>query len=294
LAASAGAGLSFRDVPASNGTTITLSILEIVNTVAVDLTERLSAGATLMLGTAGLDAPFVGIGAYAYDYALRGTVGLNYDLGAGIDLGCYYQTTQDFNFDDAIRLELGDGSFDVVQDIDFGLPDNIGLGIANGCLMDGKLLLAADVLFKQWDNADLMRAVYDNQWVFQVGAQYAWTPRVRYRVGYAYAQNPIDPDPGSSAGGVTPPGARAAIEYLQGTLAVVNNHRISGGMGIRDVLPGLDLDLMAGGMFDANQQLGPFTRTSVESYWIATGFTWRFGRGACRRLPLPDDWYSCR
>ena len=110
LAASAGAGLDFSGVPESNGTSVTISVLEIHSGVGVELTDRLSVGASLALGTGGLDAPFVGISRYAYDYALRGVVGVNYDLGCCTDLGFYYQTRQKFNFDNAIRLELLDGS----------------------------------------------------------------------------------------------------------------------------------------------------------------------------------------
>ena len=166
----------------------------------------------------------------------------------------------------------------------------MGLGIANRSLLDGRLLLAADVLYKQWDEAALFAALYDNQWVLQLGAQYTMSPRVRLRMGYAYAENPIDPTPGGSVGGVVPPGAVNGLQYIQGTLAVVNLHRVSTGVGIRDALPGVDLDLMGGGMFEASEQLGDLTATSLESYWLGAGITWRFGRGSCRRLPAPDNW----
>ena len=106
--------------------------------------------------------------------------------------------------------------------------------------MGGDLLLAADVLFKQWDNTDLFGALYDNQWVFQLGAQLK-RGRLRYRLGYAYAENPIDPTPGISAGGITPPGAVNAIQFTQAGVAIINEHRLSGGVGIRDLLPGMDL-----------------------------------------------------
>jgi long-chain fatty acid transport protein len=50
------------------------------------------------------------------------------------------------------------------------------------------------------------------------------------------------------------------------------------------------MDLMAGGMFRDTEQLGNFTTTSVESYWIGVGLTWRFGRGAFCPQPVPDCW----
>jgi long-chain fatty acid transport protein len=169
------------------------------------------------------------------------------------------------------------------------LPQNIGLGVANTALMDGCLLVGIDVLYKLWNQAALYDAVYDNQWVVQVGAQYT-RGRCRLRVGYAWAQNPIDDTPGNNIGGVIQPGDLAAVRYTQGLLAITSQHRISGGVGIVDVLPGIDMDLMAGGMFRDEEQLGDSTTTSIESYWIGLGLTWRFGRGSCCRLPAPDSW----
>lgn len=146
-----------------------------------------------------------------------------------------------------------------------------------------------DVQYKLWDEADLFSAVYDNQWVVQVGGQYT-LGRLRLRAGYAWAENPIDQTPGSNIGGVVQPGELPAVRYTQGLLAVTCQHRISAGIGVVDVLPGIDIDLMAGGMFRDREQLGDFTVTSIESYWIGFGLTWRFGRGACKELPAPDSW----
>ena len=63
----------------------------------------------------------------------------------------------------------------------------------------------------------------------------------------------------------------------------MNQHRISAGVGLTDVLPGLDFDAFAGGMFEASQSFGPLTNISIESYWLGIGFTWRFGRGDIER-----------
>ena len=153
---SAGGGTDFRDVPASHGTSSQLVVLEIVNGVGVQVTDRLSAGASISLGTAFYDGLFVGQSAMVPDYALRGNLGFAYDLAPSTTLGFYYQTKQSFTFDDAIRLELAPGVFDpITRDIKMSLPDNVVLGIANNSLMDGQLLLAFYVICKHWDNADL-------------------------------------------------------------------------------------------------------------------------------------------
>jgi long-chain fatty acid transport protein len=80
------------------------------------------------------------------------------------------------------------------------------------------------------------------------------------------------------------------VRYTQGLLAITSQHRISFGLGVTDVLPDIDMDMMAGGMFKDKKQLGNFTTTSIESYWIGVGLTWRFGRGACCGTSAPDSW----
>jgi long-chain fatty acid transport protein len=288
---SAGGLVDFRDVPESNGTNTALTVFELVPALGVDVTDRLSLGASLHTGIAFYDGPFVGIGGTTLDYGLRGSLGANYKLNSRTTVGAYWQTKQSFTFDNAIRLRLADGNYTRVQDISMDLPENVGFGIANNSLMGGDLLLALDILYKQWNDADLYRALYTDQWVAQLGAQYT-RGRCKYRVGYAYAENPIDQSPELTAGGVTPPGGLLAIQYTQSLLAITNQHRITAGVGIMDALPGIDLDAFAGGMFGDTEQIGPLNVTSVESYWIGFGLTWRFRRGACQPLPIVDDWCS--
>jgi long-chain fatty acid transport protein len=278
LMSAAGAGLSFRNVPESNGTSVNLTILQIGSGIGVDVTDRLSVGALVSLGSSTFDAPFQGLGAATLAYALRGSVGANYQLGCNTFLGATWHTSQNFNYDDAIRLQLPNG-FAPVADVDAGLPANWGVGIANDAFVNGRLLLAADVLFKQWEKADLFDVLYTNQWVFQLGAQFELNERVRLRAGYVYAENPLDMTVGGAAGGILPPVAvEAALQYTQATVAVANHHRMTVGAGLRDVLPGVDLDLFAGYMFGASERLGDFTATDVKSYWLGGGLTWHFGR----------------
>ena len=275
LIGTAGAGSSFVRQPASNGTSTYLLILEFAPSIAAQLTERLSIGATMFVGDGYLDGPFVGTSAMTNAFALRAGLGASYKLTENTTLGCYWKTKQQFNFADAVVL------FDqtVVRDVPLGLPEEFGLGIANSSLLQGRLLLAADALFLRWSSADLFRDIYRDQWVMQLGAQFSVRPRLRLRAGYALAQSPIDPSVGTSVAGVAVPGGVPAAKYLQAQFAVTNQHRLSIGMGVRDVLPGFDFDILAGGMFPAFAQLGDFTSVSLNSYWIGAGITWRFGRG---------------
>jgi long-chain fatty acid transport protein len=275
----AGGGADFRHIAASNGTNSALQIFELTSGAGFHLTDQLSLGAAASLGIGLFDGPFVGIGGMTPDYALRGSLGIAYDLNCETTLGFYYQTAQSFRFDNAIRLDLGGGGFDIVRDINMDLPPNLGWGISNTGLMDGNLLLSLDLVYKLWDEAELFRVLYDNQFVVQVGSQYS-LDRWRFRLGYAWAANPLDPNPGISAGGISPPGLQQAIQYSQGLMAVTNPHRITAGVGLVEIMPGMNLDLMAGGMFNDSEQIGTATSTSLASYWLGMGLSWQFGAGA--------------
>ncbi len=267
-------GADFRHIPASNGTSAAMQIFELTNALSYQLTDRWSIGAGMSLGIALFDGPFVGVGGLTPGYALRGVTGINCQLNDATSLGCYYQSKQAFNFDNAIRFSAG--PITSFQDVRMDLPQNVGLGVANTRLLEGRLLLAMDVVFKNWDDAALFRSIYVNQWILQLGAQYT-AGRLRYRAGYVFAQDPVDPSPLGDLGGIVPPGGPAALRYTQALMAVSSQHRISGGMGIQNfMLDNLDLDVMAGGMFRDSEQLGPSTSTAIASYWIAAGMTWRF------------------
>lgn len=284
-----GASGEWRAAPGSNGTSVSLMVLDIVSGVGVDLTDRLAAGASLSLGTGFLDGPWVGLTGNATAYGLRGRFGIDYDLGRCTNLGLYYQTKQSFTFEDNVRFPIPGPAGDVYLDTNLDLPENLGIGIANNRWCDGCLLLAMDVVYKRWSDTDLFGALYDNQWVIQLGSQYT-IGRVKLRLGYAWAENPIRDLAGTSAGGVFPPGGRPVIQYVQSTLAVTNEHRISAGVGVSDVLPGIDFDLFAGGMFeDSSQFIDGAVNSSLESYWLGFGLTWRFGRGSC----CAGDWNAC-
>ena len=89
---------------------------------------------------------------------------------------------------------------------------------------------------------------------------------------------------GGSAGGILPPGGAAHIQYIEALFAAIPQHRLTGGVSVHDVLPGIDWDLFAGGMFEDLQTFG-ITTATVKSYWVGTGITWRFCRGACEAGP---------
>lgn len=281
----AGGGVDFRNVPQSNRTNSAITVFNLPLSASVNLTDRLSVGANMSLGLAFFDGPFVGAGGMTPDYALRSAMGVNYFVTEATSVGVYYQTEQAFRFDNAVDPAFLRNPVNVNMD----LPQNFGLGVANNALMDGNLLLAVDLLYKNWSQAELYKAIYQDQIVVQTGVQYTMN-RCKLRVGYAWAENPLSSSPGPNIGGVVQPGGLAAVRYTQGLMAITSQHRLSSGISIVDVLPGIDMDVMAGGMFRDRQQLGDFTQTSIESYWVGFGLTWRFGRGHCDPSIAPSSW----
>jgi long-chain fatty acid transport protein len=278
----AGGGASYVQVPQSNATSSYLLLLEFAPSVGFQLTDRLSLGATMFIGDGYASGPFVGTSGMTNAYALRGGFGLDYELGDATWLGAYYQTNQDFRFENEAVL-FSDRR---PRDVDMGLPQQVGIGVADETLMDGRLLLAADALFLDWRSAALFKSIYRGQWVMQLGAQYRATDRVKLRLGYALAQNPINDAVGTRLGPIEVPGGIPSVKYLQSQFAIINEHRMAGGLGVEDFLmQGLDFDAFAGGMLPAGDNIGDSTYVSVASYWIGVGFTWHFGGQAPARSP---------
>ena len=80
LMGSAGAGVDFRKVPASAGTSAQYLALDMISGVGVAVTDNLSLGSSLIVGSSYLDGPFVDLGGMTPAYAIRGSVGANYFL----------------------------------------------------------------------------------------------------------------------------------------------------------------------------------------------------------------------
>ena len=276
VAGLSGLGAEFRGrTPIGGNVTGEMIILGVNMGAGVDITDRLAAGATITLGTGFTDLALVQASAMVHGYGLRATFGFDYDISKSTTVAAFYQTRLGLRYPNMFRLP-GDN----FMDVSIEQPDNFGFGIANNSLFDGDLLIAADVLYKNWEGADFYRNVFKNQWAFAFGMQLT-RGRMKYRLGYSYNDNPLS----HNVQGLGPlPVGKAAIEYLQATqLATINRHRITGGVGFQDFLfKGVDLDIFAGGLFRETDHFGPHTTSSVAAYYMGMGLTWHFDRCAQR------------
>ena len=120
-----------------------------------------------------------------------------------------------------------------------------------------------------------------NQWALAVGAQLT-RGNMKYRLGYSFNSNPINHSVGRQFRRHSRRGAELIQLYQASSAPFVNQHRITGGIGRQDLLmPGLDLDLFAGGLLPASDNFGPHNSASLALYYIGAGFTWRYD--ACRQ-----------
>lgn len=239
--------------------------------IGMDVTDRLSAGAAVTLGTGFSQLGLVQTTAMVHDYALRGTLGCDYDVNAYNTLGAYYQTNMNFQFPNAFQLPNGD-----YRNVNISQPQTVGFGWANRRLLAGDLLLAADVYYKLWEDADLYEDIYVNQWAFAVGSQLS-RGLMRYRLGYSYNTNPMNRNVGDRLSGL--PVLQDQIQFLQAAeTAVICQHRLTAGIGRQDFLfRGMDLDVYAGGLFTATDRFGDNTQVTVSAYYLGLGLTWRYG-----------------
>ncbi len=127
--------------------------------------------------------PLASITSSTSNFGIRGTVGATYDMGP-TTAGVYYRSPLSIEYEHVVQF-----SANGFHDVTVEQPQEVGFGIANESLMNGKLLLAADVLWKNWSDSDTYDDLYDDQTVFAAGAQYTHGP-FAWRLGWSHADSP--------------------------------------------------------------------------------------------------------
>ena len=281
LITASGLGVDYRESAASNGTSAEFMVLSTASALGAQLTDRLSFGAGLNIATAQMDGVFSGQSASTPDYGVRGNLGLTYDVFDRTTLGAFWLTKEKHVFENFIQA----GPFPF-QDVSMELPNIFGIGISDESLCCGKLLVSVDLQYMKWSDTDFWGSLWDDQLAVQTGLQYTTDRGIRLRGGYTFVENASRTTPAASIGGITP---QTSVDYIRSLLPNISQNRISAGIGVPNVLPGIDLDLFAGGMFKESQSFGA-TTVDLEAYWVGFGITWRFRRGACGHQCTPDQW----
>ena len=290
LTAVSGIGVEFRHVEETLGLGAEFIVLGANFSLGWELNERVSIGGAATVTYAYLDLGLAATSGVTHDTGMRGTLGLTYeDFLPGTRLGLFYMTELQHVFDDIIAVPnfevpttAADGNPDALEgygrqgnvryaSIPIEEPRTIGIGISNETFMDGNLLIAADIMWKNWEEADFWGDVYEDQMVYSIGAQMKmgnW----RFRAGYGYADDPTDRDADRIKGlpyvcssatscNVIPVGSKgtggplnlgqSVLEYLQASQTeVIYRHRATLGVGYMGFLaPFLNIDGHVGVQF---------------------------------------------
>ncbi len=287
LTAVSGIGTNWRGTPGSLGAGAEFIIFGVNAGLGYQVTNNLSLGASATISFAQLDFGLSSTSGETHALGLRATLGAAYDLG-DTTLGAFYQTKQKHEYDDIVEISPG-----IYESPDIAQPANIGIGIANNSLMGGNLLLMADIMYKLWEDADFWEDLYENQWVFAMGAQLT-NGNWEYRIGYGYADDPTKEDASAPIGPLTQvnssvgiiPLSDPVVQYLQATQTeVIYKHRLTAGLGYSGFLgmPELDLDTHVGWQFEEERDYGTgslssggHTRAEVYSWHAGFALTWKF------------------
>jgi len=307
VTATNGIGVEYRKEPKSLGASAELIVIGANFGLSWDLTQNLTVGAAATTTYSMLDLGLTSTSAQTHDIAFKGSLGMTYKLPHATQIGMFYHSELRQDFDDIIQTSpssapssaLGSATDGMMTNLVIEQPRTLGIGISNEMLMDGNLYLAADVMYKNWANADFWQDIYVDQWIFSMGAQLTQGPW-EYRVGYGYADDPtrenieglsqLDnacaglPSPCTVIpvnGSVT---GIAVAEYLQAAQAqVIYRHRFSVGAGYKGFLaPFLDLDMHAAYQLEEDRDYGSqadvsnHTNSEVSSWHAGFALTWHF------------------
>ena len=307
VTATNGIGVEYRKEPKSLGASAELIVIGANFGLSWDLTQNLTVGAAATTTYSMLDLGLTSTSAQTHDIAFKGSLGMTYKLPHATQIGMFYHSELRQDFDDIIQTSpssapssgLTSATDGMMTNLIIEQPRTLGIGISNEMLMDGNLYLAADVMYKNWANADFWQDVYVDQWIFSMGAQLTQGPW-EYRVGYGYADDPTRENieglsqldnacsglPGSCT--VIPVNSSttgiAVAEYLQAAQAqVIYRHRFSVGAGYKGFLaPFLDLDMHAAYQLEEDRDYGSqaavsnHTNSEVSSWHAGFALTWHF------------------
>jgi long-chain fatty acid transport protein len=238
--------------------------------------NNFSAGAAVTVAQGYAQLPMNSDTSSVHAFGVRATVGGTYE-GGPLSIGAYYRSPLKINY----RNLTNDGP-GVFNDFKIEQPQEVALGLASRHLMGGALLVAMDVIYKDWDSAEFYRDFYKSQTVVALGAQLT-TGAAQWRVGYSHVNSPMKKDLGNSIGGagtfglngVSVPITPAVIQYFQAVDAeVIWQDQVSAGAGLQ-LNRNLRIDGHVNFALSEKDQIGG-TQVDAKAWQAGLGATWSF------------------
>ncbi len=168
--------------PLVQGEYTQLQIMKFSPSISYQVNNNLSLGLGVHIDYANLDLR----NGSSFNYGIGAQLGVIYKAADMITLGATYVTPQEVDYKNVVGTPAGS------RDLKLEQPQQVGIGIALEPIRN-TLLLEVDGRWINWSSA----TGYDDfdwkdQWVFAIGAQYKPTKQLAFRVGYNYANNPVN------------------------------------------------------------------------------------------------------
>ena len=302
VSATSGIGVNYTHNSNTLGAAAELINLGVNAGIGMAVTPNLDVGVSATITYAMLEAGLTGSGTMVHDIGFRATLGGRMKVMPGLTVGAYVQTEQPHEYDNLHVTSMGgvaalDHTTNGIaplqpeikcnqtsgnvcrQDVRVEQPMNIGLGFAFNGLMNGNLLVMADITHKAWSDARFFNEFYEDQEVYSVGLQLTQGP-FKWRLGYGYADDPLkdkvaDGVQIKTIGGVNADGSTYTaamyplfMSYFQAMeTPVIYKHRISAGLGIDGFLaPMLTLDTHVAFQLEEDKCFGANQSGVVSNY----------------------------
>lgn len=243
---------------------------------AYQVTPQLSVGASATVAFGLLELGLLSNTALKHDFGVRGTVGATYDSGPAI-ISLTYNSPLSLSFRNVTETSPGNFStFDLQQ------PQEVIAGLASSSRLWPNLLLEADLIYKNWGNADGYKDVWKDQGILALGAQYTIGQWVG-RLGYSYSSDLQKDNVGNSIGnfntlafgGSAIPITPTLVKFVQATLVQPYwQQQIAAGVGYK-FNQKTRVDLQGAYAFDGDRRIGG-TNVEVNEFQVGAGFTWNF------------------
>jgi len=274
LEVDAGLGADYRDDPVNLGGIASLPlVVEVISfnanfAGAYQATEKLSVGASVTVGFGLAQLGTVGAvnnllpTASVHDIGFGASLGATYKINDGIMASATVKSEVEYNFASILSNALPGSTNSDFQDLRLQQPMEIIVGLAFTELAPN-LLVEADLIFKKWSEATTYEDVYDDQFVFALGAQYEMGD-ITVRAGYSYAENMLRGTTGQTldntnlSNGLGASGQDVATYAQMTLLPVIWEHTVTAGASYA-VTDAVSIDAYAAYAFgedDENDLLG--------------------------------------
>ncbi|MHB1085125.1 MAG: OmpP1/FadL family transporter [Thiobacillus sp.] len=276
LTAISGVGSDFRGTPNSLDSLAELVLFGANAGISNRVNNNLDLGGAVTIGNGFFQAGLSSNTASRRAFGVRGTLGANYHLGP-TNVGAYYRSKLSIKYKDVVNYNSN-----AFWDLTVEQPEELAMGLSDSSLLDGKLLLAADVIWKNWEGAKFYKDIYENQTIVALGAQLT-QGKAKWRVGYSHVNGPMKSNVGSNVGEATSLGYNGAnipltpslVQYLQATNAeVIWQDQVTAGFGY-ELNKNIRMDTHVGVALSRDETIGN-TSVDAKAWQVGAGLTWNF------------------